>query len=78
MTNPPTHHGVPFRTSRHSANDCVAVAVPFRTSSHSNNDCVAVATTPTTVAVADTKTRHADVVQVAPAAWEAFIQHVRS
>jgi hypothetical protein len=68
---------MPFRTSTHSTDDCVAVAVPFRTSTYSNNDCVAVAAAPATVALADTKTRHAEVVEVAPAAWEAFIEHIR-
>jgi hypothetical protein len=77
ITRPPTHHGVPFRTSTHSTDDCVAVAVPFRTSTYSNNDCVAVAVAPATVALADTKTRHAEVVEVALAAWVAFIEHIR-
>jgi hypothetical protein len=51
--------------------------IPFRTSTHSTSDCVAVAPAPATVAVADTKTRHAEVVEVAPDAWAAFIAHVR-
>lgn len=59
-TQPPTHHGVPFRVS-----------------SHSNNDCVAVATAQPVVAVADTKDRHAEVVEVSAAAWAAFVQHIR-
>lgn len=59
-THPPTHHGVPFRVS-----------------SHSNNDCVAVAAAHPVVAVADSKDRCTEVVEVSAAAWTAFVQHVR-
>jgi hypothetical protein len=76
-THPPTHHGMPFRTSTHSTDDCVAVAVPFRTSTYSANDCVAVAAAPATVAVADTKTRHAEVIEMPPAAWVTFVEHLK-
>ncbi|MGP4112781.1 DUF397 domain-containing protein [Streptomyces sp. 4N509B] len=76
-THVPTHHGVPFRTSTMSNDDCVAVAAAFTTSSYSINDCVAVAAVPPVVAVADTKTGHAPVVEVAPAAWKTFVAHLR-
>jgi hypothetical protein len=51
--------------------------IPFRTSTYSTSDCVAVATTPATVAVADTKTRHAAAIEVPATAWTTFLEHMK-
>ncbi|MCU7702984.1 DUF397 domain-containing protein [Streptomyces albidoflavus] len=62
--------------SSNAGGDCIEVAYDWRKSSHSGDKefaCVEVAAHPTTVHVRDSKVPAGPVLDVAPAAWAAFV-----
>ncbi|MGA5428482.1 DUF397 domain-containing protein [Streptomyces koyangensis] len=62
--------------SSNAGGNCVEVAYDWRKSSYSSNSggaCVEVAAHPTTVHVRDSKVPAGPVLDVAPAAWAAFV-----
>ncbi|MFJ4380379.1 DUF397 domain-containing protein [Streptomyces albidoflavus] len=62
--------------SSNAGGDCVEVAYNWRKSSYSSDaggNCVEVAAHPTTVHIRDSKVTAGPVLDVAPAAWAAFV-----